>query len=147
MELVKILWCHDFYNGPMNGLAEYQNKKVWFRRTSYDETPFSFEILSLKDDYIEFLEKSRDEYAISSGNPRNWEDPIILKKKRPMNKMNFTQMTDDERNSLDCKKRCLSKSILYNHPYNPDLIEGDIICTISESGFSNYTIPHTFKYE
>jgi len=52
---IVMLWHQGFYDGPLNGVAEYQGRKVWFQLVDYEEDHWFYDIYELSDDDIKVL--------------------------------------------------------------------------------------------
>lgn len=150
---VKIIWVQDDIDGPMNGLAEYKEEKVWFSRqnnspllSSTDvpvpdmensELERSYILYRLSEDDMELVTKNHIEYCNETGAPLHHGDPMKLRMK--------TQVTQRP-TSNTVKFRPLEEIKQYHHKIIPAQIAGDIIDIIKESDFENYHVPRRFEY-
>lgn len=125
-----ILWVHDDFDGPVNGMASYEGKEVWFCRTvlpgvvsSTDiKTPNvidlkrEYKLFDLQPDIAKKLTEIHDEYADLMGYPKRHGDGFSLKKSV----------------TVAVKK--------FEHGYDPNAINGTYIKTIKEEDFKNYLV-------
>lgn len=148
---VKILWVHDDFNGPMNGLAEYEGEKVWFDRVSNEEQSEerSYTIKRVDATLIEcVLEPDHKDYCEIIGAPLKHGDPIKVKRSRQMvTKMDIASAIPPGEESLEVQPRVLSQTKRFVHRYDPQCLPGEIITTIKESQFTNYFVPRRIEME
>lgn len=143
---VEILWVHDDFNGPMNGLCMYEGKKCWFSRTSEvivtssDSTENSdYNIYKLEEDFIQRLEDEHREYCRISGAPLAHGDPRIIKRHTCVEKS--LPPTAVESGGFDVEKRSLLNVEKYEYKINPMNVSGEKIGEIKQKCFSNYYLP------
>jgi len=158
----KILWVHDDYEGPMNGLAEYQGEKLWFKRSSMPDiisstdvpvpsddsqsssTTRVYVLLKLDPKMLDMIEQNHISYCNETGAPLNHGDPIKLRKKKQIVKADFSKYIPEGEsfeNGIETIQRTLTNVTIYKHTYSPQNIIGDYITTINETDFSNYFVP------
>ena len=155
---IKILWVHDDFEGPMNGLAEYQGEKVWFSRSYIpttisstdipvddeisDSPPVRFYTLRrLSPDILGAVEDNHAAYCKETGAPLNHGDPIKIRKRQQMIKMDLSNIIPEGDDGIDATQRSLANVKVYNHTYNSQNIPGEYITTVREDDFVNYLVP------
>lgn len=133
MDTVKILWVHDEFNGPMNGLAEYNNDKVWFERLNDDKESEerNYKLKKVDALYItDVLENNHKLFCEQTGAPLNHGDPIKINRKH-----------------ISSNKNTMITTKTFTHAYDPMNIPGEILIVIKESQFSNYFVPRRVEME
>lgn len=172
MSKAKILWVQDEYEGPMNGLAEYNGEKLWFSRMSNPliisstEVPVPYvnseleknEIDNLADRlYMLYRLSSSDmvsvvmnhvEHCEKTGAPLNHGDPVKIKRKTKATKMPTEVIQSiipqgKEEIELEVERRSMAAVKQYQHSVVPSSITGEHVATIKQSEFSNYLVPRT----
>lgn len=125
MNQAKILWIQDEFDGPINGIVEYNNEKLWFSRnesnvldSKVSKPEEIYSLYRLDNETLNRLEKYHMEYCRVTGNPLNHGDPFIRSK---------------------------NNIIKFKHDLNLSEIKGDFVCEIKESQFSNLSVPHIIK--
>ena len=174
MSQVKIIWVQDEYDGPMNGIVEYNNEKLWFSRVNNPAIISSTEIpvpyisnetddcqLELERTYVLSRLNNNDMIAITNnhiahcekmGAPINHGDPIKIKRKVQSNKISneaIQSMVPEGKSDveLQVESRALVVIKQYDHSIVPGSISGEYVTTIKESEISNYNVPRTFIVE
>lgn len=115
----RILWVQDDYEGPMNGLVEYNGEKLWFSRqvtpkiVSSTEVPPPepvnesdnnedekqkclnriYTLVRLSPEHMELIVKNHERYCAETGNPLNHGEPIIMRRKSNMIKRPQSKLT------------------------------------------------------
>jgi len=145
--IYKILWIHDQFNGPVNGLATDSNDiKLWFRRTSNDTDKLhTYEILQIDPEILEIVENDHAKYCLESGKPLLHGDPVQIKKKEITTKVDFSTIKPENKEGFEIVKKSLVTTNTYNHVYDPNDITGLVIDKISAKEFSNYHVPHRLE--
>ena len=156
---VKILWTHDSFSGPENGLALYGEEKVWFCSLAVNpelgkiqetEQPGSdligkkavFALIRLDADKLAALEENHLVYTQATGRPLLHGDPHPVRKVAPLTRKVPTNVPVGE-NSVEAQIRALNAGVVkVDHNYNPLAITGEIIAYIKEDDFSNFYVPH-----
>ncbi len=158
---LKILWVHDEFNGPINGMAIYNDKKVWFKRKNlmsvknyreatldgssfryldnddHDNDDNLYDLYRLPENIIQILEKEHAEYCERTGKPLNHGD---ITNRNKINIKTATQV-DNSSNSLP---QSMLEVINFNPKVDPSSVHiaGELIVeNINESQFSNYYVP------
>ncbi|CAH6420091.1 Hypothetical protein HVR_LOCUS1095 [uncultured virus] len=150
LSLVKILWVHDDFDGPVNGLAEYKGEKVWFERIYLSsEEERTYNLKKVDSLYIEdILERNHAAYCEQTGAPLNHGDPLKMKRKIQMvNKVDLTKIIPKGEDSVEVTQRVLSNTKKFTHSYDPQNIPGEIFTTIKQGQFSNYLVPRRIEME
>lgn len=142
-EKVKILWVHDNFGQPINGLAVCNDQKVWFRKVADND----YELLQLDDKVLDAVEKNHDKYCLATGAPKFHGDPITIKRKSTVRKVDLSQYIKKEEDGVEVDKRALVNMKNYSHDYDPDKIRGLVIKNITADDFSNLYIPHRVKID
>ena len=148
--MAKILWVHDDFGGPVNGLAEFNGQKVWFSRM---EVPFiddttddlslkdrSYILTALSDDTLEMVEKDHIEYCEKTGAPLFHGDI------RKIEKADLKEIIPKEEEGVEVDPRLLANVTVFNHTYDPNNISGTYLAFISEKEFENYLVPQRVEY-
>ena len=170
MSQAKILWVQDEYEGPMNGLSEYNGEKLWFSRMSNPSIISSTEI---PVPYVNSdVENTSDEnlsdrlyklyrlnptnmFAVSmnhvqhceiTGAPLNHGDPIKIKRKTKATKMPtevIQSMIPEGKQDIELEVEHRSMAAVKQYDYNivPALVTGELVGIIKQSEFSNYLVP------
>ena len=130
----EIVWVQDEFNGPMNGMCIYENKKCWFSRMSFEGTEESeYEIYKLDEDVIENIEREHKEYCETTGSPLLHGDPHIITRNKFMRKGEEEVGKVEKRSLLEVKK--------YEYKINPMSVCGEKVGTIKQKCFVNYFLP------
>lgn len=143
----EILWVHDDFNGPLNGLCLYEGNKCWYKRTtdvqidSSESTENSeYNIYKLTDNLLEQIENEHKEYCKITGAPVAHGDPHIIKRNtRVERRTPTTPKTSEE--EIEVQRRSLLTVEKYEYKMNPMNISGELIATIKQKCFSNYYLP------
>lgn len=129
--MARILWVQDEYNGPLNGLLEYDGEKLWFTRDDVEidsekhyatERSETYTMHRLDSVLLEIVTNNHTKYCEETGAPLNHGDPIRLRRR------------DKSGNTHNVSK--------YEHSIIPSLITGDMIGKITEAQIINYKVPH-----
>lgn len=143
MEKTKILWVQDNINGPINGIAFYNNEKVWFSRSDDND---EFKLFKISGDLLLQLEENHKKYCDSTGQPLNHGDPIKIKRAGNVNKIPTKSHMKEGETSVEAQLRSLGCSTTYVHTINPLNIKGELIATIKENDFENYNVPNKVEF-
>lgn len=173
MSQAKIIWVQDEYNGPMNGLVDYNGEKLWFSRMnnpdiissteipvpfineeSEDETskiePERNYILSrISDNDMAAITANHISHCENTGAPLNHGDPIKIKRKTQAVKMPTevakTLVPEGQEDiEVELEPRAMVAIKQYDHTIVPGSITGEFVANIKETEFSNYLVPRTF---
>jgi len=160
---LSILWVQDEYDGPMNGLAEYNGEKLWFSRLntpsiiSSTEIPVpyntientfndrSYLLYRLNEEDLQLVTKNHLEYCKITGAPVNHGDPITIKTRPETSRMDpevAKSLIPEGKDFLEVFKRPLANIKNYSHKIAPASIKGEFVTIVKESEFNNYLIPH-----
>jgi hypothetical protein len=76
---VRLLWYADFWDGPINGLCIYQNKKHWFEMSADDAFPDTnqrrFVVLDLSPEQLADEEQWHELFRQKVGTHCDFEEP------------------------------------------------------------------------
>lgn len=165
----RILWCQDYYEGPVNGLATTEaGNKVWFQRDEdkiLEQTPFEkgeneeeeeddeeeFEFVLadepnhyIPNEYFSIYRLQAYQVELAEENHRNW----CVTFSRPYLYGDTTPMKGDKRKklipvSLDEAEKMKShpNTNKFEHQFVPLFREEDLIERTHKSNFLNYSIP------
>lgn len=152
--MAKILWFHDYFEGPVNGLAQYTEEKLWFKllktppmisstnisvpHLSGEER--SFILIRLSSDLLKIIEDNHNSYCEATGAPIFYGDPF-----RATNQRKVTKIIPQGQDNIDAKLRTLLNVKSFNHSYDPSLISGENVTIIKEIEFINYSSPHILE--
>lgn len=161
MSHAKILWVQDQYDGPINGLAEYNGEQVWFSRVgnpsivSSTEIPIpylnaeseetvtenrAYTLYRLSAEDMECVVRNHIEHCQETGTPLNHGDAIKMRR-RPESSNAPSNLPENIAVALQPLKHLR----VYHHKIVPSEVSGEVIATIKESDFSNYLVPRTFE--
>jgi len=167
----KILWVHDYFNGPINGLAEYKREKVWFSQVQIPDTPSTNVSMSQSSDDqvdrpldppyqareftlirldVETLNQIQDDHTLyckETNSPLYHGDTLKIKRHRKIVKMDFSKIIPLDQDGIDASLRSLGQVKTFVHSYDPMKISGEHITTIKEKEFINYLIPRRVEIE
>lgn len=133
---IKILWTHDEFDGPDNGLALYKGKKVWFKRC--DKV---FGIFSLTEYTINMLEENRQQYCQVSGTPMFHGQARVIKAVQQAVKPDIADMlAKADLTEVECEIKGLANFKYHEHSYNPLNIGDVLIKTVGVADFENYYV-------
>jgi hypothetical protein len=165
MSRAKILWVQDEYEGPMNGLAEYEGKQVWFSRImkpavvsstnvavpeeskeSSDspdlaEVTRTYTLYELNPQDMELVTNNHSQHCVETGAPLKHGDPIRIKARSNQVKMTPEQAKAKFPGEFRLKQESLGMAKIYTHKIVPSEVKGEVVATIFESEFENYSIP------
>jgi hypothetical protein len=162
---MKILWVHDDFEGPMNGLGDYQGEKVWFSRSlipvtiSSTDVPIEkngdsdvqsmrvYALTRLSAELLSNIEENHVAYCNQTGAPFNHGDPIKIRRKTQINKMDLSKIIPEGEDGIDATHRTLTHVKVYNHTYDAQSIFGEYVTTIKESDITNYFVPRRVLLE
>jgi hypothetical protein len=130
-KMLKILWVHDHFNGPENGLAEYNNKKVWFQLVND-----KFNIIKLSNEKLELIEEDHKKYCQILNKPQLFEDNYNIRNRTQIKK-NISQ-----EGPFEAIQKSMTGFKIHIHSYNPLEVEGELITTLNKKDIENYSIPH-----
>lgn len=153
---LKILWVQDDFNGPMNGLAEYNGEKVWFSRqtdpnvisSTEVSAPYlipdqedcknrSYSLFRLTPENLDAVIANHIKYCEEMGAPLNHGDPIRMQGKQVVKRL------PAEKNAkVPLKMKTMEQIKRFNHNIIPSEIVGEIVAAVKESDFVNYHVPH-----
>jgi len=162
---IKILWVHDDFEGPMNGLAEYQGEKMWFSRSlipiaiSSTDVPVGdsetcesrsmrvYALTRLTPETLCRVEENHVAYCNETGSPFNHGDPIKIRRRKQMVKMDLSKIIPEGEDGVDATQRSLAYVKVYNHTYDPQNIFGEYVTTIKETDIINYFVPRRVEMD
>lgn len=162
MEL-QILWVHDDFDGPVNGLGLYGGEKVWFARSqqpfivaSGDEALVPvpepvrlYNLTRLSAEVLQIVEDNHVAYCEETGSPLNHGDPMIIKRKPQVVRTDPAKLipAGETEVELDVQLKALLTVKTYSHQYDPNLIQGEFITSIDETNIPNYRVPRQVRWE
>lgn len=140
----KIVWVHDDFDGPYNGVAtldEVENKIFWFKRIGYD-----YDFIELTEDQGKFLLNCHIDYCKEMGKPIYHGDPYIIKSNIKLKKIDFEKETsslseDSKPSGYEGTTRGLDTVVKAQHSFNSEEIVGEPFITLTEKDFINFHIP------
>lgn len=160
---IKILWVHDDFEGPMNGLAEYEGEKLWFSRSvvpitiSSTDVPVGenessevpsmrvYALTRLTPEFLSRIEENHVAYCNQTGAPFYHGDPIKIRKIPQITKMDLSKIIPEGEDGIDTTQRPLAQIKVYNHTYDPQNIFGEYVTTIKETDIINYFVPRRLE--
>jgi hypothetical protein len=170
MAQANILWVQDEYDGPMNGLVEYNGEKLWFSRLNTpsiissteipvpylntDETTENTDVERtyllhrLSGDDLILVTENHLAYCEETGAPVNHGDPFVIRSRPKAVRMDVEvakSLIPEGKEVLETTKRPLGHIKRYDHKIIPGTIKGEFVTVIKESQFKNYLIPRTFQ--
>jgi len=146
----KILWVNEEYDGPMNGIAEYDGTKTWFVRLNTPSIITShiivstignggsdrlYQLFKIDEDSMKTLEDNHIRYCEETGAPLNHGDSRKTKHTR--------QKSTVESEVVLKQKPSEMKKFIHDLPRN---VQSEYITTIRESEFSNYLVSHRLEF-
>lgn len=138
----KILWVQDEYDGPMNGLAEYNQEKVWFSRMN-TPTDRMYELYRLSEQMLIDVTNNHICHCDKTGYPLNHGDPFKIKRRNKGTKISTEVFQGQDEIEVELERRSMSIVKKYEHFIIPSDVKGELITTIYESDFNNYLVPRT----
>lgn len=161
MSRAKILWVQDEYEGPMNGLVEYEGKQLWFSRimspivvsstdvpvpdspVESDEAPVdrAYTLYQLSPENMEAVTANHNQHCEETGSPLKHGDPIRIKSRKNQVKMTPEEAKAKFPDEFTLKRELLAHVKVYSHKIVPSEMKGEAIATIHESEFENYRVP------
>ena len=160
---IKILWVHDEFEGPVNGLAEYGGEKLWFSRSSVPRMVSStnvpvengqsldltqtrtYTLTRLTPELLSCVENNHIAYCNETGAPLNHGDPIKIRKRKQVVKADLSKIMPDGEDGIDATQRSLANVKMYNHTYDPQNIFGAYVDTVMEQDIINYHAPRRLE--
>jgi hypothetical protein len=164
-KMAKILWVQDEYEGPLNGLVEYQGEKLWFSRTDIptmisstkipvppikisepNERIYTLTRLNKLD--LEKVIENHLTYCELTGLPINHGDSLIIRSSKQVAKNDIkivNSLPSEDKSEVKALPRPLCDVKSYNHKVNLNNMNGEFVTIIRESEFINYLVPHTVK--
>lgn len=144
----KILWVQDEYDGPMNGLSEYNEEKVWFSRIDNR----MYHLYRLSEQMLIDVTNNHICHCDKTGSPLNHGDPFKIKRRSKANKISteaFQSIVPSGKDEveLEVERRSMSLVKQYDHIIVPANVKGELIIIIKESDFTNYSLPRTCVME
>jgi len=137
-----ILWVNDDFDGPENGLLEYNGEKLWFNRiTQAIDSKRQYTLSRVDPQIITVLYENHKNKCAVTGFPLNHGDPMRIKKHQSVTKRDVAQDIPKGDDSLDAKLRALSSATGYSHIIVARNVKGTVVTTIHESDISNYLVP------
>lgn len=121
-DLAKILWVHEERDGPFSGMAEYNQRKVWFLRKCEEKRMYS--LLELDSETLEVLQNNHIERCKKMGTPLLHGEPMTIFRKQ----------------QGEAKTKPLLSVKVHYHPMMDSEITGKEICSIHESAFANFFV-------
>lgn len=159
MAHVKILWVQDEYEGPMAGLAEYNDEKVWFSRINTPSIISSTDIpvpdIEATNDRIYYLHRLSPEdlnkltdihidYCSQMGAPLDHGDPMVIVRRPQTVRMDVNTaqtLVPDGKEVIEANHRSLGSVKQYSHKVVAGDISAVFLATVPESAFVNYLVP------
>lgn len=157
---LSILWVNEEYDGPMNGVAEFNGNKLWFVRFNtpsiipsdiivsigtqeYDRL---YQLYSVDEESMKVLVDNHERYCTETGAPLNHGDSRKVKQLRKDNLPILGR--DHEPTGETIQKTTFSKpfeikKFIHNLPKN---IQAEYVSTVRESEFSNYLVSHKLEF-
>lgn len=157
MSRPRIIWVQDEYDGPVNGLAEYNGEQLWFVRQSnppmissteiqlpeqeHDYANRLYTLFRLTPNNLELVVNNHVEYCKETGAALNHGDAIkarrVLNVKRPL--------APELKGDVKMTAKGLDDVKMFTHQLVPSEITGEVITTVKESEFVNYYVPRTLE--
>lgn len=123
---VKIIWVGHEFNGPINGLAEYNSEQVWFSRKDSKDNDCEYDLIRISDDTLSGIQKNHEDYCNATGRPLYHGDPIKISRK---------SINDSNSENED------KMVTIYKHMYDNIDMSGEYITTIKSSNIINLIVP------
>jgi len=152
MSCATILWVQDELDGPINGLAVYNNENLWFSRleSSTDaDSEHVYSLYRLSDDTLKAVTDNHVAHCNATGSPLNHGDPIIIKRNKHITKMEQTtieSLIPSGKEGVEVEPRALSNVKSYIHSISTFDITGDLVISLKQSEFTNYFVPRSCVY-
>lgn len=162
---LKILWVHDDNNGPVTGLAQYGNEKVWFSHISQAVCPpvvsstdvpvpndqeieeRSYFLMRLSPEVLNMVESDHMIYCNTTGAPIYHGDPFKVKKTLQIKKMDIAAAIPQGQDYVEATLRPLANVKSHNRLFDSGNISGKIIATVKSSDFGNYYVPRRIEMD
>jgi hypothetical protein len=163
MEKATILWVHDYFEVPLNGLAEYKGEQVWFRcdtqhqivsstdvevpiPSKLENSAHEYSLLRLSKEDMDLVTKDHLEYCTFSGAPLNYGDPVKIKRKTITVKADPKTLVEPETKHIDASLRSLGDGKHYQHLIIAGTLKGEFLAAIKESDFTNFRVPRRVEH-
>ena len=134
---IKILWIQDEFEGPVNGLADYNGESLWFKKVAD-----KYELLQLTHEDLEAVISNHKEWCAVTGAPLQHGDPHRIKRTLA----NHPHQNKNKQELPKPKLEPMSTVHIHKHKIIPSAVTGTLITTINSSQFSNFNIPRQFIY-
>ena len=142
-----IIWVNDDFDGPENGLIDYNGEKLWFSRIiEKGKSERRYTLSRVEPETIVLLYENHKKKSEITGFPLNHGDPMRVKKQQTTIKRDVAQDIPKGSDSLDAKLRALSSSTGYSHTIIGRNIKGIVVTTIHESDIINYSVPRRVEF-
>lgn len=129
-----ILWVQDESDGPVNGLVNYQDEKLWFSRSTIDESGVRlYNLYRLSEDNLNLITLNHVNYCEDTGAPLHHGDSYKIKSRKA---------TPNKGSGV----RCMLSSNEFQHLIVPSDVTGELVTTIKETDFLNYHVPHMCEF-
>jgi|SRR3972149_7948099 len=158
--MAKIVWVHDDFEGPVNGIVEYNGEKVWFSRVqlpyvvSSTDVPVpeqdirTYTLTRISSSDLERLEHNHEDYCEKIGAPVLHGDCYKIRRRPLGEKADFSKIIPEgEEKEVEATKRPLSNVKTFIHTMDVNNLSGEYIDTIPESEFSNYSVPRRVEMD
>ena len=134
--MIKILWVHDHFNGPENGLIEYNSQKLWFQLNKEG----TIDLLKLTDEQLELVETDHRDYCQETGRPYFYDSEFMAIPKRQVQRQEMKPNPGED--FIDTVRKSMMHMKMYPRKYNPLEITGEHVTTINKTEIENYNVPH-----
>ena len=149
-----LLWVHDHFGVPINGLAQRGEDKLWFRLQNIPSDYSSvgenepYEFLRISPEMLHVVERNHQRYCEETGAPLRHGDPIRPRKPPPP-----PEPTDEVEGPADPSAEGTSTpddvdklfSVpvqKFRHSFVPESLYGEIVATATRRDFSNFYVSH-----
>lgn len=144
----KILWIHEHFQKPLNGLMLFENEELWF---SYEpinpeehKDGADYYLYKLDDDTMEKVKENHKAYCEYTGEPFFHGDPKIIKSEITKEK-NLKPKNEDEIIEGLMKPLLIVKA--YTHKFLVSEIKGEFVNSINKTEIINLNVPRLIKRE
>ena len=152
MSKYKILFVTMNYTIPVNGVAECNGVKFWFKYKNIDNMSdidynnLEYIISELSDDYYKIIYDNHQDFCKKSGKQfyhTNDDDLIIINNMKPpikvdnVDNVNVDNVNDDI-NQIKEKFESMMNSVVHTNKINYIKIQGNYITTIKSDDFINF---------
>lgn len=131
-DLVKILWLQDDLDSLLNGLVEYKGEKLWLKKITNDDC---YELHRLDDITLLEVIDNHNKWCVATGAPLNHGDPRYIKRN-----------LSNSRSIATTKPQAMGATQTFVHKITPSTVSGQLVTTITNSKFSNWSVPQRFLY-